>query len=75
MSQFTLYAHMKGSNPDFHLSMPGEKAHEFFDAFVARMGELVGPENIATGRFGTHMHVITDGDGPVTIILDSKNRS
>ncbi len=66
---------MKGNKPDFHLSMPGDKALEFFNAFVDRVRAIVGAENVATGRFGAHMHVITNGDGPVTILLDSKNRS
>jgi D-tyrosyl-tRNA(Tyr) deacylase len=44
-----------------------------YEKFVARMGELFGKE-IQTGEFGADMQVSLVNDGPVTIIMDSKQR-
>ena len=74
MSQFTLFAFAKGNKCDFHLAMGGDEARVFFDRFVARVKELSGaPERVQTGQFGAYMNVETAVDGPVTILLDSKN--
>ena len=74
VSQFTLFAYAKGNKCDFHLAMAGEEAHVFFDRFVARVKELSGtPDRVQTGMFGAYMNVETAVDGPVTILLDSKN--
>ena len=78
VSQFTLYARTdKGSKPDFHLSMPGEAALPMFNKFVELLREeLKGcPEGsiVQTGAFGKYMNVEIINDGPVTIILESKN--
>lgn len=76
VSQFTLYARTdKGSKPDFHLAMPGEKALELFNKFVELLRENLGrgAEAVQTGAFGKYMDVEIRNDGPVTIILESKN--
>ncbi len=75
VSQFTLYARTdKGSKPDFHLAMPGEKALEMFNKFVELLRENLGRglDAVQTGAFGMYMDVEIRNDGPVTIILDSK---
>lgn len=67
---FTLYASCKkGRRPSFTGSMAPAQASPLFDYFV----EVVGQRGIGvqTGRFGAHMLVALENDGPVTIILDS----
>ena len=75
VSQFTLYARTdKGSKPDFHLAMTGEKALPMFDKFVQLLRENLGrgEDAVQTGAFGKYMEVEIINDGPVTIILESK---
>ena len=74
VSQFTLMASTKkGNRPSYiHASRP-EFAVPMYEKFVARMGELFGKE-IQTGEFGADMQVSLVNDGPVTIIMDSKQR-
>ena len=77
VSQFTLYARTdKGSKPDFHQSMPGEQALPLFNKFVEilRMTLGRGDEAVQTGSFGKYMNVEIINDGPVTILLDSKQK-
>lgn len=71
VSQFTLYAKMKGNKPDFHGAMEGDQAKILFDKFVAKLRTLYVPERIQTGAFGEYMNVHIVNDGPVTIIWDS----
>jgi D-tyrosyl-tRNA(Tyr) deacylase len=75
VSQFTLCHTLKGNKPDFHHAMNGGTAQPMFDGMLARMGKAYKPEKIMAGAFGQHMHVSLVNDGPVTITLDSKNRS
>lgn len=72
VSQFTLLADAsKGRRPSFFQAAPPEVAQPLVDRFV----ELLQAEGIpvATGRFGAHMLVKISNDGPVTIILDSRD--
>lgn len=71
VSQFTLYAVLKGNKPDFHESMRAELSREFFDSFVEKLRLSYAPEKIKVGRFGAKMAVNITNDGPVTITLDS----
>lgn len=65
-----------GSKPDFHLAMTGELALPLFKKFVEilrnKMGR--GAEAVQTGSFGKYMNVEIVNDGPVTIILESKEK-
>lgn len=74
ISQFTLYANtLRGRRPSFTDAAPADISSKIFDDFVdllRRTGLLV-----KTGKFGAHMQVSLVNDGPVTIILDSRNRS
>lgn len=74
VSQFTLMASTKkGNRPSYiHASRP-EFAVPMYERFVTRMQELFGKE-IQTGVFGADMQVSLVNDGPVTIIMDSKQR-
>ena len=73
VSQFTLYAETKkGNRPSFSKAAPGDVAHEMFEQFNGLLRETGVP--VETGQFGADMKVELLNDGPVTILLDSKNR-
>ena len=72
VSQFTLLADArKGRRPSFTDAAPPAPAEELFNAFVVEL--QTGGLKVETGRFRTHMLVEIHNDGPVTIILDSKD--
>ncbi|MSQ32183.1 MAG: D-tyrosyl-tRNA(Tyr) deacylase [Dehalococcoidia bacterium] len=72
VSQFTLYADVrKGRRPSFTDAAPPEEARLLFDKFV-EMLKATGLK-VETGRFREHMHVEIHNDGPVTIMMDSKD--
>lgn len=72
VSQFTLYARTKKNKPDFHLSQKGDIARELYDYFLANLRSGLGDENVMDGQFGAMMSCNLTNEGPVTIILDSK---
>jgi D-tyrosyl-tRNA(Tyr) deacylase len=70
VSQFTLLADVrKGRRPSFADAAPPDQAVPLIDAFVGALRELGVP--VQTGRFGAHMLVELENDGPVTIVLDT----
>jgi len=74
ISQFTLHAKTKkGNRPSYIKAAPPEIAIPLYDRFVTRLSELLG-KPVGTGEFGAMMDVSLVNDGPVTIIIDSKNR-
>ena len=71
ISQFTLYADAaKGNRPSFTDAMKGEEANELYEYFNDCLREL--DLEVETGIFGADMAVKLWNDGPVTVILDSK---
>jgi D-tyrosyl-tRNA(Tyr) deacylase len=73
ISQFTLLADTKkGRRPSFVDAAPPELAERLFDQFVATVRE--SGLKVETGRFQQHMLVEIYNDGPVTIVLDSRNK-
>lgn len=73
VSQFTLFASSKkGNRPSFTRSAHPDIAIPLYEQFIAKLkAAFSGP--IQTGEFGANMQVSLLNDGPVTIILDSKN--
>jgi len=73
VSQFTLFADTKkGNRPSFIRSAPPEKAIPLYDYFLSQLNKSFSAK-IENGVFGANMQVELINDGPVTIILDSKN--
>lgn len=75
VSQFTLHASTKkGTRPSFIRAARPEHAIPLYETFVAAMSERLGSP-VATGEFGADMQVRLTNDGPVTILIDTKNKS
>lgn len=74
VSQFTLHASTKkGNRPSFIKAAKPEIAIPIYKNFIKKMALEIGKE-ISIGTFGAMMDVKLINDGPVTIIIDSKNR-
>ncbi len=74
VSQFTLHAKTKkGNRPSYiHAARP-ETAIPLYNQFVKQLEILLGKE-VGTGEFGAEMDVALTNSGPVTIIIDTKNK-
>lgn len=68
--QFTLYADVRGGRrPDFTHAAPPDRGARLYDAFC---GALRGRAlSVEAGRFGAHMVVTLEGDGPVTVVTST----
>jgi D-tyrosyl-tRNA(Tyr) deacylase len=74
VSQFTLHASIKkGNRPSYIQAARPEKAIPLYEQFIREIERETG-RNAVTGVFGDHMDIHLVNDGPVTIIIDSKNR-
>ena len=74
MSQFTLHASTKkGNRPSYIKSAKPEISKPLYEKFVSKFQEELGKE-VGTGIFGADMKVSLLNDGPVTIIIDSKEK-
>jgi len=74
ISQFTLHAKTKkGNRPSYINAAKPEVSIPLYNQFVEQLGRDLGKE-IKTGEFGAYMNVALENDGPVTIIIDTKNK-
>ena len=74
ISQFTLHASTKkGARPSYIRAAHPDKAIPLYQSFIKQLNAQMNTE-IKTGEFGAKMQVELVNDGPVTIIIDSKNR-
>jgi D-tyrosyl-tRNA(Tyr) deacylase len=74
VSQFTLHANTKkGNRPSYIKAAKAEVAIPLYEAFITQMETELG-KKIQTGKFGADMKVALLNDGPVTIIIDTKNK-
>jgi D-tyrosyl-tRNA(Tyr) deacylase len=73
VSQFTLHADTrKGNRPSYMLAARPEQAVPLYEHMIQKLSQFMGSP-IQTGVFGADMQVSLCNDGPVTIIIDSKN--
>ena len=74
VSQFTLHAlTKKGNRPSYIRASKPEIAIPLYESFLKQMESELG-KKIQTGQFGADMKVSLVNDGPVTIIIDTKNK-
>ena len=74
VSQFTLHASTKkGNRPSYIKAARPEVAIPIYEAFIKQVETLLG-KRVPTGQFGAMMQVGLCNDGPVTILIDTKNK-
>jgi D-tyrosyl-tRNA(Tyr) deacylase len=74
ISQFTLYAATKkGNRPGFTRAARPDKAVPLYESMIRQLGLLLN-RSVQTGIFGADMKISLLNDGPVTIIIDTKNK-
>ena len=70
VSQFSLYASMKGRRPGFSDAAKPDEAERIYNYFVEKV-KTFGLKKISCGEFGADMEVEIINDGPLTFIVDS----
>ena len=74
ISQFTLHASTKkGNRPSYLKAAKPEIANPIYELMISRLEHALG-KPVACGKFGADMKVALLNDGPVTIIIDTKNK-
>lgn len=74
VSQFTLYGTLSKKNqPDYKLAMKADRAQVMYDQFLDMLKEGYAREKIFDGKFGEMMDVALVNDGPVTLVIDSRD--
>jgi D-tyrosyl-tRNA(Tyr) deacylase len=73
ISQFTLYADTKkGNRPSYQNSLNRDKAIILYELWNKKLKQYI---NVETGIFGADMLVNINNDGPITILLESRNKN
>lgn len=74
VSQFTLHASTrKGNRPSYIKAAPPEIAIPLYEAFIKQVEQDTSKAPVC-GEFGAHMKIRLTNDGPVTILIDTKNK-
>jgi D-tyrosyl-tRNA(Tyr) deacylase len=74
VSQFTLHASTKkGNRPSFMRAASPGKAEPLYESMIRVLSDELGRE-IESGKFGAYMQIELLNDGPVTIVIDTKNK-
>ena len=74
VSQFTLHASTKkGNRPSYIKASKPETAIPLYESFVKQMEVALG-KKVQTGQFGADMKIALLNDGPVTLVIDTKNK-
>ena len=74
VSQFTLFASTKkGNRPSWLKAAPHDISVPLYEAFCQRLSQAMG-KPVGTGEFGADMKVELLNDGPVTILMDTKDK-
>jgi len=74
VSQFTLFAQTKkGNRPSFIRAAKPEKAVPMYEQMIKTLENITG-KKIATGIFGADMKISLTNDGPVTVVMDTKDK-
>lgn len=75
ISQFTLYGSLKkGSRPSFNRAAPPEQAREYWERLHRALAAGLG-RPVPTGVFGAMMAIQAANDGPVTLVVDTKQKN
>jgi D-tyrosyl-tRNA(Tyr) deacylase len=75
ISQFTLHANTKkGTRPSYIRAAKPDHSVPLYEKFVEKLEFALG-KNVGTGVFGAYMKIDLENDGPVTIMIDSKNKT
>lgn len=75
ISQFTLYASTKkGNRPSYLRASKPNISKPMYHQFLESLQEAIQPAKVKSGVFGADMKIALINDGPVTIIIDSKNK-
>lgn len=75
ISQFTLFGSLKkGNRPSYNRAAGPDLAVPLYESFIERMSALLA-KPVASGVFGADMQIEAHNDGPVTLIIDSRERN
>ena len=75
VSQFTLYGDThKGNRPSYTDAAPPQTAEALYNSFIIYLQNIIGEKRVASGVFRAMMNVELINDGPVTLMLESKNQ-
>ena len=76
VSQFTLYGDTRrGNRPSYTEAAPPAIAEPLYEAFVGALRNKLGSDRVGTGVFRAMMNVELVNDGPVTVLMESKNET
>jgi len=74
ISQFTLFAQTKkGNRPSFIRAAKPDQAIPLYESMITELSALLG-KKVATGVFGADMKIALVNDGPVTIVMDTRDK-